>query len=164
MQAGDLVFCSTTGIIGRSIQFAQRKNGEVDWYRNHVGVLDSPTVDGNWYVIQAEPRGVTNNKLLTEIAVGGTYEVATLPSTVNREKFLELSRSQVGRFYGYLSILSIAGNMFLPEKFHFRWSDSVCCSGLVALGLLYGGFPPMAAVEDIYDITPAQVKRLVTGN
>lgn len=161
MQAGDLVFCSTNGIVGKAIRFAQRRSGEVDWERNHVAALDAPTADGGWTVIQAEWRGVTNTGLLTEIAVGGTFEVVKLPDGVNREKFLEFIRSQVGLEYSKSSILSDALNMLLPERLYFRWGNALVCSGLIALGLTYGGFPAMEVVPDFYSTTPAQVKGLI---
>lgn len=163
MQAGDLVFCTTHGIMGWAIRFAQRRNQEVDWLTNHVAVLDAPSGD-SWTIIQAQPRGVTNDALLTEVAIGGTFEVVALPRTVNREAFLDFQRSEVGKKYSKSSITSDALNMLLPEKLYFRWSDAVVCSGLVALGLMYGGFPAMKDVNDLYSITPAQVKRAVLGD
>jgi hypothetical protein len=149
--------------MGQGIRFAQRRNHEQDWEDNHICALDK-CIDGEWTVVQAEPRGITNDKLLTEIAVGGTFKIIPLPASVDREKFLEYQRSKVGLSYGYLTLLSIAGNMFLPESVHFRWKASLVCSGLVATGLMFGGFSPTEKVADIYDITPAQVARMCYGD
>jgi hypothetical protein len=163
MQVGDLVFCSNKGLIGAAIRFAQRRNHEVDWERNHVCILDS-FINGVWYVLQAEPGGgITNDKPLLTIAVGGTFEVLPLPVTIDREKFIEFQRSKLGIEYSFSSILSDAVSMFLPERLYFRWGKGLVCSGLVALALLYAGFEPMTEVEDLYSQTPAQVKRAILG-
>ena len=160
MKPGDLVFCTTTGILGKAIRFAQRRNGEVDWHRNHVAVIDR-LENGSWYVLQAENSGITNDKELTTIAVGGTFEVVELPRTIDADGFLELLRAQVGLKYSYSTIASCALNMIFPERLYFRWSNGLICSGFVALGLTFAGFKPMEHVVDIYSITPAQVMNLV---
>jgi hypothetical protein len=159
MQPGDLVFCTTTGVLGKAIRFAQRRNKEVDWKRNHVAALDR-FENGVWYVIQAEPHGVTSDKQLLNIAIGGTFEIRELPSVVDAEKFLEYLRSRVGDDYSFSTIASCALNMIFPERLYFRWANGLICSGLIALALTFGGFAPMETATDLYSLTPAQVMSL----
>lgn len=162
MQAGDLVLCHSKGIIGASIRWAERslENSHYsEW--NHVAVLDRE-VDGEWYVIQAEAKGVTNDKKLESVAPGGNYEVVELPHSANRELFLAFVRSQVGSKYGYLSIVSCALDMALPDAICLRKSKTWICSGLVAGGLWYAGFPEVLKWPDLYTITPAEIAQFCT--
>jgi hypothetical protein len=157
MNPGDLVFCSTKGIIGASIRFSQRHSPYAKSSKwNHVAILDR-FVDGKWYVIQAQPKGVTDNLTLNESAFGGTYEVVQLPSTTNRDLVLRFARSQVGLKYSYLSILSCAFDNILPDAICLRKSKTWICSGLVAGALWYGGFPKAMEWEDLYSTTPAEI-------
>lgn len=159
MKAGDLVFCTSKGILGRAIRFAQKHDNEVDWKRNHVAVLSHQDEAGNWYVIQAEAKGVTNDKLLESVAPGGSYEVVELPIAVFRVNFLEFLNSQVGSSYSWLSILSCAVDMFLPDTICLRRSKTWICSGLVAGALWYCTYPEAKGWGDLYTATPAQVAR-----
>ena len=50
MNPGDLVFCSTKGIIGKSIRWAQHFMPDSEYSKwNHVAILDR-YVDGKWSV------------------------------------------------------------------------------------------------------------------
>src|ERR1035438_5531506 len=103
---GDLVFCNSTGIVSRAIRIAE-------WFRrdwngaserpgdkwNHVAILDCPLPDGDWTVIQAVGRGVTQTALLTTVAPGGSYDVLPMPGTVSDGRLLTFARSQVGLQY-----------------------------------------------------------------
>ena len=149
MNPGDLVFCHTKGVIGASIRWAQRFMPSSKYSKwNHVAILDR-YVDGKWYLIQAQPKGITNTLTLDESAFGGTYEVLDLPSSANRENVLMFARSQVGLKYSYLSIC-------------LRKSKTWICSGLVAGALWYGGFPKAMQWPDLYSITPSEVAGAVT--
>ena len=160
MQVGDLVVCTTVGIVGKSIQYAHRRNEEVDWKRNHICTLNECR-DGVWYVLQAEPKGITDDKPLATIAIGGTFETMTLPVSVDRDRFLEFQRSQLGHRYSYLSILSCALDMVLPPEICLRRSGTWICSGLVAASLWYAHFPPAKMWNDVYTITPAQLLDII---
>jgi hypothetical protein len=154
---GDLVLCHTKGIIGASIRWSQRFMDSSNYSKwNHVAILDR-FVDGQWYVIQAQPKGITDNLTLTESAFGGTYEVVELPSTTNRDLVLRFARSQVGLKYSYLSILSCALDNILPDAICLRKANTWICSGLVAGALWHGGFPGAIDWPDLYSITPAEV-------
>ena len=162
MNPGDLVFCSTKGIIGKSIRWAQHFMPDSEYSKwNHVAILDR-YVDGKWYLIQAQPKGITNTLTLDESAFGGTYEVLDLPSSVNRENVLKFARSQVGLKYSYLSILSCALDNILPDAICLRKSKTWICSGLVAGALWYGGFYKVMELSDMYSTTPAEVAEAVT--
>lgn len=157
MKPGDLVFCTSKGIIGSAIRWAQRKDiGEVFAKYNHVAILDREE-NGEWYVIQAEAAGVTNDKKLTSVAPGGQYRVVELPDTIDADKFLEFARSQVGSAYGYSSILSCAFDLFLPDRICLRKTGTWICSGLVAGALMYAGFKGAQGWPDLYTVTPAQI-------
>ena len=162
MNPGDLVFCSTKGIIGKSIRWAQHFMPDSEYSKwNHVAILDR-YVDGKWYLIQAQPKGITNTLTLDESAFGGTYEVLDLPSSANRENVLKFARSQVGLKYSYLSILSCALDNILPDAICLRKSKTWICSGLVAGALWYGGFYKVMELSDMYSTTPAEVAEAVT--
>ena len=162
MNPGDLVFCHTKGVIGASIRWAQKFMPSSKYSKwNHVAILDR-CVDDKWYLIQAQPKGVTDNLTLEESAFGGTYEVIKLPASVDREKVLKFARSQVGLKYSYLSILSCAVDNILPDAICLRKSKTWICSGLVAGALWYGGFYKVMELSDMYSTTPAEVAEAVT--
>lgn len=157
MQAGDIILCQSTGIIGRAIRWAQRHDDESPYnIYNHVAILDS-YYDGRWHVIQAEAKGVTNDKTLDSVAPGGSMKVLTLPRHVDREELLSFARSQVGAEYGFTTILSCAIDMFIWDAVCLRKADTWICSGLTAAALMYGGFEGSKSFPDIYTTTPAQI-------
>jgi len=162
MKAGDLVLCHSTGILGRAIRIAEKRlqNSQFsEW--NHIAILDRE-VDGEWYVIQAEAHGVTNDKKLSSVAPGGRYEVITLPAGVDVDKVLTFARAQVGDAYSWLSILSCAFDMWLPQAICFRRGDTWICSGLAAAALWFGGFEKMVHLNDVYTCTPAEIAQFCT--
>lgn len=156
MQAGDIVVCTSKGLIGASIRWAQKRSGEKDWDKNHVAVLNEQ-VGNDWTVIQADAAGVTDNELLSTIAPGGSYSIINLPSTIDRGRFLTFLRTQVGSKYGYLSIVSCSFDMWLPDAICLRRADTWICSGLVAGALWFCGFPAAADWHDLYTVTPAEI-------
>ena len=157
--AGDLVFAHSTGVIGKAIRFAERIRGKGGGNWNHVAIL-SHQVDGVWYVIQAEAKGVTNDKPLDTVAPGGHYEIVSLSdATVDRFSFYEFISSQVGAKYGYLSIMSCAFDIIIPDAICLRQSKTWICSGLAAAGLLAGDYKPARewARKDIYTTMPSEI-------
>ena len=115
MQAGDLVFAHSKGIIGKAIRFGELLRGGSKGSKwNHVAIIDRPADNGDWYIIQAEAKGVTNDKLLSSIAPGGHYEVVPLPLTVQHKDVLEFARGQVGAKYGIITIISCVLDILLP--------------------------------------------------
>ena len=156
---GDLVFAHSKGLIARAIRFAERHDNGKDAKWNHVAVLDR-IEGGEWLIIQAEAKGVTNHHTLLSIAPGGVYQIVPLPADVDRDKFLEFARSQVGKKYGFLTIVSCALDMYLPDSVCLRKSGTWICSGLVAGALWFGGFKKAFAWPDLYTVTPSQIAAL----
>ena len=157
-KAGDLVFAHSTGVIGKAIRFAERIRGKGGDNWNHVAVL-SKQVDGVWYIVQAEAKGVTNDKTLDSVAPGGSYKVVPLPLEVDRYSFVIFIWSQVGARYGFLSILSCALDIIIPDAICLRQAKTWICSGLVATGLLAGDYPPAEewARKDLYTTMPSEI-------
>jgi len=156
-EAGDLVFCHSKGIISRAIRVAQRLRSTPEDARwNHVAILDR-LEDNGWYVIQAEAKGVTSNRMLKDVAPGGKMQIVSCPATVSRKKILDFARSQISDPYGFITILSIAFDFILPQSIAIRKSGTWVCSALVAGGLWYGGYPKAMTWPDLYQVTPADL-------
>lgn len=162
-QAGDLVLCHSKGIIGKAIRFAEKHDRDGKYSKwNHVAILDYQA-GSDWYIIQAEAKGVTNHRFLTGVAPGGEYEIIPLPSSVNREALLYFARTQVGKKYGYTSILSCALNMVLPDFLCLRQANTWICSGLAAGALWFAGFDGATLWPDLYSVTPADIAQSVAN-
>jgi len=164
MRAGDVGFAHTTGIMGRAIRFGEWIRGRSHastW--NHAFILDRPTENGDWYIIQAEAKGVTNDKLLSQVAPGGTYQVVPCPS--NPADLLVFARAQVGAKYGIVTILSCVLDILLPDSICLRRSNTWICSGLVAASLMYAGWDTTInmAKKDIYTMMPSEVFTALTA-
>lgn len=158
MQAGDLVFAHSRGVIGKAIRFGEFiRGGSKGSKWNHVAILDRQDENGNWYIIQAEAKGVTNDKLLSSIAPGGHYEI--VPCPVNPAYLLAFARPQVGAKYGIITIVSCISDIILPDAICLRRANTWICSGLVAAALMYAGWPETIgiAAQDIYTITPKEL-------
>lgn len=170
-QAGDCVFCTSPGFVGWAIRLGQKIRGYgkyTTW--SHVAWLDRPVRDDSgkvvdWYLGQAQGRGVYNTQLLSEH--GGQYEIISLsafPRVVgtnqaweqDRQEILTMLRSQLGTKYGFLTILSIAFNVLTPKfiRVDFRRDGTWICSGLYAYGLLSGGGK---ITGDVYQQFPAEL-------
>jgi hypothetical protein len=159
---GNLVLCHSAGILGAAIRIAERRLQDsryAEW--NHVAVLDR-FVDGEWYVIQAEASGVTDDKKLSSVAPGGNYQIIPLPIGADRMKLLKFVRAQVGDKYSWLSIFSAAFDMWLPEAICLRKGDTWICSGLAAAGLWFAGYEPLMKLNDVYTCTPAEIAQVCT--
>ena len=169
MKSGDIVICHSKGLIGAAIRFAQRRmrkhyfhspiGGLEDkwWQWNHIAVINKDMGDGQWTIIQAEAKGVTDYRLLSSVAPGGRYIVIPLPDCVDRNQFLDFLHSQVGKRYGFMSILSCAFDMVLPDMICLRKSDTWICSGLVAAALVFAGFHGAFVWPDFYTVVPAEI-------
>jgi hypothetical protein len=153
---GDLIFCHSTGIMGRIIRLGERirfRKG-VQW--NHVALVDRMMEDGDFLVIQAEAKGVTKDKRLSTIAPGGRYQVVRLPVGVSRQKVLDFAHEQVGSRYGWLTILSIAIDILTPFWVpSFRTRNSWICSAVSAEALRAGGW--IHQWPDVYLVTPTML-------
>lgn len=161
MQAGDIVACTSDGFLGASIRYAQKRDGLVRWDINHVAALHEPMGD-DWSVYQAESKGVTGSGLLSTITPGGRHFVIPFPDAeADRGKFLEYLDRQVGDEYSWMSVASCAVDIVLPDAICLRRSWTLICSGYLATGLMYAGYPKVARVGDIYTVMPAQLVEIL---
>ena len=162
MNPGDIVFAHNSGWMARLIRVGEWLKLRQDTW-NHVAILDRQ-IDGEWYVIQAEIRGVTNTGKLSEIAPGGNYEV--IPCPCNASEVLRFARGEVGTEYGILTILAIAIDILtwsLVPSFRSSRRPSWICSALGAESLRFGGW--YHRYNSVYDVTPQDVyDALVLGN
>ena len=162
-QDGDIVFAHNSGIIARAIRFAERhdkaQKRQSGW--NHAAVVYHDD-EGKLKVIQATAKGVTDNAYLDDIAPGGKYEILSLPVGVDRQKFLFFMASQVGDKYGFLTIVSCALDMYLPDAICLRRANTWICSGLVAGALWFGGYKGATKWPDLYTVTPSQLAESLT--
>ena len=81
-QPGDIGFAHSDGIFGKLIRFGERiRFGEKPSHWNHAFIVDRVVMEGSitdgtatfkTYIIQAEPTGVTNDKLIESV---GSYTI-----------------------------------------------------------------------------------------
>ena len=158
--AGSLVFAHGKGAISQAIRFGEwlRWRGGAKW--NHVAIFDR-CVNGQWYVIQAEGKGVTDDKTLE--SVGESYEVLPCPQGIHPEEILHFARRQVGTKYGWATIASIIVDILTPERICLRKAGTFICSGLAATALLFAGWDTVidSAKADIYQVSPAALYLLL---
>jgi len=155
---GTLVFAHSNGLMGRVIRFGERLRWRGGHFYNHVAIVDR-IEDGVAYVIQAEARGVTDDKALHTV---GRYTLVDMPRHVDVEDALHFAREQVGSSYGWLTILSIAIDIVTPFWFvAFRRGNSWICSALVGESLRAGGW--VRNFADVYCVTPAQLWLEIRG-
>ena len=160
-QPGDIGFARTSGIMGRAIRYAERREGLDDSW-NHAFALSHKDDAGNWVVVQAEIKGVTNFRTLDKVAPGGKIEIYPFPdATASRSQFLEFLDGQVKDDYSWLSIISCVLDMVLPQQICLRRAFTWICSGLIAAGLTFAGYPEMVKNPDLYTTTPACLRKLL---
>ncbi len=155
IQSGDIVFAHNKGWMAKLIRLGEWiKFHESEW--NHECVVDR-FENGEWYVIQAEIRGVTDTCKLIDVAPGGKFIVVEPPIECDREKILEFNRAQVGTRYSLLTILAIAIDIvtwnWVPAFSNSRRRSWVC-SGLVNESMRYAGW--LYEWVNIYIVTPQQ--------
>ena len=160
IESGDLIFCHGTGFVARGIQAAEwlRRgwNGASEaagakW--NHVAIVNERLENGDYTVVQAEGRGVTDTGLLS--GLGETYSVLPLPQGLDPEDVLEFARHQVGAPYGFLTDASIALTLFSPTFINVMLPGTWICSALVAESLRFAGW--LHDWPDVYQVSPAQL-------
>ena len=144
--AGDMVFYDSSGPVSWLLKVAQL----IRWHgdKSHVAWLDRQ-VDGQWFIGQAEGCGVTIDKPLV---LGPNDVIVKIPDGCDRAKALFFWRSQVGRKYGYLTVLSIFITEMMPWFVNVMLPDTWICSAVVAEGLRFGGW--YHSVPDIYQFAP----------
>lgn len=156
--AGSLVFCHSSGIIGKAIRLGEELRFRSGDFYNHVGIID---LDGT--VIQAEAHGVTAGAPLESIAPGGSYEIIKIPD-VNPIQVVEFARGEVGTEYGYLSIVSTGMKIIAPRSLplpDIRTESSWICSALAAESIRVGGW--YHRWPDIYQVVPSELYAAIKG-
>src|ERR1700677_2920571 len=98
---GDIVACTSHGLLGAAIRHCQKRNHEENWDINHVAVLREPIGD-DWLVYQAAAHGVTNNALLSTITPRGRHFIIPFPEVeACREDFVDFIEAKVGAKYDW---------------------------------------------------------------
>jgi hypothetical protein len=167
---GDIGFAHSNGFFGKCIRFGERiRWGEHPSHWNHAFIVDRVVMEGSvtdgtaqfkTYIIQAEPSGVTDDKLIESV---GSYTLVEPHLTHDRADILAFARAQVGSHYGWGSILSVALDIMTPNWFpSFRRPGTWICSALVGESLRFGGW--LKSWKDIYTVTPAQVFEAYTND
>lgn len=157
-QPGNLVFCHSTDIIGKSIRLGEWLRFRTGDFYNHVAVIDH---DGT--VIQARARGVTAGDALATIAPGGSYEVIPVPDA-DPNKIIEFARAQVGNEYGYISIVSIALRILVPKWLplpSIRQNSTWICSALGGESARFGGW--LHNWPDLFNVVPSELYAAIKG-
>jgi hypothetical protein len=151
---GDLVFAHSKGLIGRAIRLAERIRWRGGDAYNHVAVL-AEQVGDDWRIIQAEARGVTHTGMLSTVAPGGTYVIVPLAPGIDAAKVLAFAQAQVGRRYGFLTVVSIIATILSPRFVDVMLPDTWICSAVAAESLRFGGW--LHNWPDLFQVSPAQL-------
>jgi hypothetical protein len=153
IKAGYVVFARTNGIMGKLIRVGEwLKLRRCEW--NHMAIVDR-LENGEWYVIQATLKGVTNTARLVDVAPGGSYIVVVPPPEVDLDKVVVFAEEQVGVCYGMGTILAISIDIltyqWVPALRGAR-KNSWICSALGAEALRFGGW--FHSWVDLYTVVP----------
>jgi hypothetical protein len=128
---------------------------------NHVAVLADPVMIRNahrktyvadWTLIQATGKGVVEQGQLCHM---DNYEIVPLPEGVDGAKVIEFARAQVGKKYGFLTILSIVVTLGSPKFVNVMLPNTWICSAVAAESLRYGGW--LHNWGDLYQVSPAEL-------
>jgi len=159
-EVGDLVFAHTDGIVGRAIRIAESLRWKGGSLFNHVAIVNRIDEMGV-YVVQATPRGVTDEQTIEQMCPTGRFILVEPPPVVDRDQLVQFARMQVGSKYGFVTIFSVLIDIITPNWFPaLRRANSWICSGLAAESLRAGGW--LHNWPDIYLVTPAQLFQVIT--
>ena len=153
---GDIVFFHGTGFVDGAIRWAEKIRFKKGSAWNHVAILKERT-DKGWTLYQAEGKGITDTGLLGDSG----YFILRLPEGVNREKVLEFANGEVGKPYGFLTILSILVTLFMPQFVNVMLPNTWICSAYAAEAMRTGGwYHPW---PDLYQTSPAALWEALQG-
>ena len=155
LKVGQLLFYHTEGTFSKFIRAGEWVKFREGHDVNHVAVVDR-FENGHWYVIQAEPHGITNDKTVEEVvgALGGWYKQIALPATCDVNRGLEWLRMQVGEEYGFFDITAIAFNLYTPGWISIHEGNTWICSALAMEYARVCGW--LHNWPNIYDVIPSQ--------
>lgn len=134
-QPGDLVFYDSPGDVAWVIKQAQKIAWSGD--KNHVAILSHQDSTGQWFIIQAEGCGVTDDKPLV---LGANDVIVSIDGIADRAKVLFFAREQVGKHYGFLTDVSIFVTELTPKGVNVMRPNTWICSALAAEALRFGGW------------------------
>ena len=161
-QPGALVFAHSKSFIGWAIRLGERLRFRSGAFYNHVAIVDHQLPTGDWEIIEAVARGVAKGRL-SEIAPGGSYAVVAVPNGA-RTRIVGFARSQLGKEYGWLSVVSVALQIILPRWLHlpsFRSDRTWICSALGGEAARFGGW--LHDWPTIYRVVPSELYAALNG-
>lgn len=151
MNPGDIVLVRSPGILARLIRIGERLRRRGKWcYWNHVGIITS--TDGD--TIEAWGRGMVRANLRDH----ADYKVVSSGlGEIDRLQAVSFAESTLGRWYGFLTILSIAVDLVTPDWVTFRSPNTFICSELVARCMEHGGW--ISPIVDTSQVMPSDIAR-----
>jgi len=158
VRPGDLVLAHGKGPLSRIIRFGQwlRPSWRPYRYWNHAALV----IGSDGQTIRCVQMGrKCETVTLDEVSPGGEVKIRPCPDGVNRITAIDWALRQVGRRYSWLTIASIAVQLFTPKALDVDFHEanpSYICSGLVALAWQHGGWE-VPDDEDPYQVTPAEL-------
>jgi hypothetical protein len=134
VKPGDILLVQSNGALPRLIRLGERLRRKGPWCQwSHIAVIVSPEGD----TIEAQARGVVRS----QVSAHPVRQVADFGLTdAQRAAAVAFAESCVGVKYGYLTILSIALDIFTPHLPRFRAGRTLICSELGARALEHGGW------------------------
>jgi len=159
---GAIGFAHGKGIIPWAIRLGERLRFRSGDFWSHAFIVAGDGPDP--LIIQAEAHGVTDDKPLSTVAPGGSYEIVPLPKGCDPAKVLEFARSQVGQQYGWLSIASVVVHILTPAWLpipSLRTARTWICSAIAGEALRYGGW--LHDWADIYEEVPSELYAAILG-
>lgn len=137
MQPADLLLVSDQLPFSRLVQLAQRLAGYGDASRwNHIAIVEDAMV-----LIEATPGGIKRTPVGYYLADGSkqTRVISLALSAEDRAQALAFARGQIGRRYGFLTIISVALRL-LRVPWVFEAPGTYTCAGFVAEALERAGY------------------------
>jgi hypothetical protein len=150
---GGIGFCRSKGLVAKVIRLGE-------WLRFRKGEINHAfIVHPSGRVYQAEARGVTNTRMIEDVAPGGDVWIYPFPDDVRPEAVFRFCKTNIGKRYGWFSIIAIALDIILPLWTPaLRRPDTWICSALAAEALRAGGWVRDGLWPDIYVVTPTQLR------
>ena len=161
-EVGMVGFARTNDFIGKAIRFGEWLRFRKGDTWNHAFIVDS-IKDGIPYVLQADVRGVTNDKPLSSV---GEYILLNPKVVADLDKLRYFARKQLRDGYGWATIFFLVVDIITPKwfpAFHpsSKGRPSWICSTLTGEALRFAGWYHDWA--DPMLVTPAQLYEALTS-
>lgn len=177
MQAGDLLYCRSTGLVGSLIRFGQdirykgwkraighaigRREYQPDdlCWGNHIAVVS------NGSIIEAGAKGLVRSPVtkygVTNSIILPLADVCPAASVVQRQAVVDFAERELAAKDGYswLGIASIILQLLTPTKLDIAWDGTMICSAFGARAWEHAGVtvPTLSA----YTTMPADLRAMV---